>query len=226
MQYHIQTTPVWDAFRQKDGCPICLLYERIENRLVKQYLGEAVMEPDYRIKVNKRGFCTRHLLKLYDGGNKLGLALQINTRTENIIENIGTTANAKQATKLAEKLDKTLDTCVICDEAEEIMTRYCYTVAQMFGAEAEFPKVFSESSGFCMPHFVRLLQYVSYAGKSAERYAAALTAKQLETLKKTNSDLERFTKRFDYNSADKFSGTTDDAIKNSINKLKGKIITD
>ncbi len=226
MQYHIQTTPVWDAFRQKDGCPICLLYERIENRLVKQYLGEAVMEPDYRIKVNKRGFCTRHLLKLYDGGNKLGLALQINTRTENIIENIGTTANAKQAKKLAEKLDKTLDTCVICDEAEEIMTRYCYTVAQMFGAEAEFPKVFSESSGFCMPHFVRLLQYVSYAGKSAERYAAALTAKQLETLKKTNSDLERFTKRFDYNSADKFSGATDDAIKNSINKLKGKIITD
>ena len=226
MQYHIQTTPVWDAFRQKDGCPICLLYERIENRLVKQYLGEAVMEPDYRIKVNKRGFCTRHLLKLYDGGNKLGLALQINTRTENIIENIGTTANAKQAKKLAEKLDKTLDTCVLCDEAEEIMTRYCYTVAQMFGAEAEFPKVFSESSGFCMPHFVRLLQYVSYAGKSAERYAAALTAKQLETLKKTNSDLERFTKRFDYNSADKFSGATDDAIKNSINKLKGKIITD
>ena len=226
MQYHIQTTPVWDAFRQKDGCPICLLYERIENRLVKQYLGEAVMEPDYRIKVNKRGFCTRHLLKLYDGGNKLGLALQINTRTENIIENIGTTANPKQAKKLAEKLDKTLDTCVICDEAEEIMTRYCYTVAQMFGAEAEFPKVFSESSGFCMPHFVRLLQYVSYAGKSAERYAAALTAKQLETLKKTNSDLERFTKRFDYNSADKFSGATDDAIKKSINKLKGKIITD
>lgn len=226
MQYHIQTTPVWDAFRQKDGCPICLLYERIENRLVKQYLGEAVMEPDYRIKVNKRGFCTRHLLKLYNGGNKLGLALQINTRTENIIENIGTTANAKQAKKLAEKLDKTLDTCVICDEAEEIMTRYCYTVAQMFGAEAEFPKVFSESSGFCMPHFVRLLQYVSYAGKSAERYAAALTAKQLETLKKTNSDLERFTKRFDYNSADKFSGDTDDAIKNSINKLKGKIIAD
>ena len=105
MQYHIQTTPVWDAFRKKDGCPICLLYERIENRLVKQYLGEAVMEPDYRIKVNKRGFCTRHLLKLYDGGNKLGLALQLNTRTENVIENIPSVSNAKQAKKLAEKLE-------------------------------------------------------------------------------------------------------------------------
>lgn len=224
MQYHIQTTPVWDAFRKKDGCPICLLYERIENRLVKQYLGEAVMEPDYRIKVNKRGFCTRHLLKLYDGGNKLGLALQLNTRTENVIGNIPSVSNAKQAKKLAEKLTETLDTCVICDEAEEIMTRYCYTVAQMFDAENEFPKVFAESTGFCMPHFASLLKYVSYAGKSAQKYAAALTAKQLETLKKTNSDLERFTKRFDYNSSDKFSGTTDDAIKNSVNKLKGFII--
>ena len=80
------------------------------------------------------------------------------------------------AKKLAEKLTETLDTCVICDEAEEIMTRYCYTVAQMFDAETEFPKVFAESTGFCMPHFASLLKYVSYAGKSAQKYAAALTA--------------------------------------------------
>lgn len=72
MQYHIQTSPIWDAFRENDGCPMCRLYERAESRLIKQYLDEAVMEPEYRIKVNKRGFCSDHLKKLYAGGNKPG----------------------------------------------------------------------------------------------------------------------------------------------------------
>ena len=81
-------------------------------------------------------------------------------------------------------------------------------------------------AGFCLKHFIQLLRYVSHASKAAEKYAKALTKKQIESLRKTNAELERFTKRFDYRSSDKFSAGTDDALKNSVNKLKGKIITD
>lgn len=224
MQYHIQTAPIWDAFKDNDGCPLCKLYARTESRLVKQYLGEAVMEPDYRVRVNERGFCNKHLVKLYDGNNKLGLALQLHTRTEHIIKCIDVPRNAKQARKLAERLEKTANTCVICDEVDEVMNRYYYTVAQMYLAEAAFPEVFTASYGFCMPHFIELLKMVSYAGKKQEAYAAALTRKQIDTLRKNDADLERFTKRFDYRSTDKFSGGTDDAIAVAINKLKGNII--
>lgn len=224
MQYHIQTAPIWDAFKENDGCPLCKLYARTESRLVKQYLGEAVMEPDYRVRVNERGFCDKHLVKLYDGNNKLGLALQLHTRTEHIIKCIDVLCNAKQARKLADRLEKTANTCVICDEVDEVMNRYYYTVAQMYLAEAAFPEVFAASYGFCMPHFTELLKMVSYAGKKQETYAAALTRKQIDTLRKNDADLERFTKRFDYRSTDKFSGGTDDAIAVAINKLKGNII--
>ena len=224
MQYHIQTAPIWDAFKENDGCPLCKLYARTESRLVKQYLGEAVMEPDDRVRVNERGFCDKHLVKLYDGNNKLGLALQLHTRTEHIIKCIDVPCNAKQARKLAERLEKTANTCVICDEVDEVMNRYYYTVAQMYLAEAAFPEVFAVSYGFCMPHFIELLKMVSYAGKKQEAYAAALTRKQIDTLRKNDADLERFTKRFDYRSTDKFSGGTDDAIAVAINKLKGNII--
>ncbi len=224
MQYHIQTTPIWDAFKENDGCPMCKLYERTEARLIKQYVGDAVMEPDARIKVNKRGFCADHLKKLFTGGNKLGLALQVHTRTDSIISDMEVVNNAKKAKKLAEKLSKTIDTCVICDEIEKTMVRYAYTVAQMFAVEREFPKVFAESSGFCLPHFIELLGYVSYAGHAAESYAAALSKKQIDSMRKANSDLERFTQRFDYRSTDKFSGSTDDALAVSINKLKGNIV--
>lgn len=226
MQYHIQTMPIWDAFKSGDGCPLCKLYERTEQRLIKQYLDEAVMEPEYRVKVNKRGFCSKHLSKLFSGGNKLGLSLQVHTRTESIINDLSVVDSPKSAKKLAEKLMKTAETCVICDEIDEIMVRYAYTVAQMFAAEADFPKVFAQSHGFCLPHFIQLLNYVSYAGGKKEAYATALSKKQIDTMRKTNSDLERFTKRFDYRSSDKFSGNTDNALSESINTLKGNLVKD
>ena len=69
------------------------------------------------------------------------------------------------------------------------MDRYFYTVAQMYLAEEAFPEVFAASYGFCMPHFIELLRRVSYAGKKQEAYAAALSRKQIDTLRKTDADL-------------------------------------
>lgn len=224
MRYHIQTAPIWDAFKENDGCPLCKLYARTEERLVKQYTGEAVMEPDYRVKVNERGFCARHLKQLFDGNNKLGVALQVNTRTEKIISDIDFIENPKKAKKLADKLASTLDTCVICDEVDAVMERYFYTIAQMFDNEAEFPKLLKDSQGFCLPHFIELLRYASYAGKSASEYTGVITKLQKDTMKKDNVALERFTKRFDYNSSDKYSSSTDDALEKSIVRLKGNLI--
>ena len=224
MRYHIQTTPIWDAFKEPCDCPMCKLYDRVNDRIVKQYLDEAVMEPDYRIKVNKYGFCSKHLQELFLGGNKLGLALQVNTRTDAVIDSIVTVKNAGQAKKLAEKLNKTMDTCVICQEVDEIMERYAYTVAEMYLHEEEFPAIFDKINGFCMPHFTLLLKFLSHAGKKQAQYGEALTRKQTEGMKKLNGEVERFTRRFDYRSTDKFAHGNDSALERAINKLKGKII--
>ncbi|MDR0426289.1 MAG: DUF6062 family protein, partial [Clostridiales bacterium] len=140
MQYHIQTTPIWDSFKERDGCPACRLLAATEARFVAQYLGEGVMEPDYRVRVNKTGFCARHLSALFAGQNKLGLALQVNTRTAHIIDKLSLLYTEKDAKKQAAALKKTLDTCVICEETEEIMIRYAQTIAQMFRYEREFPR--------------------------------------------------------------------------------------
>ena len=224
MQYHIQTTPIWDAFNSDCDCPMCALYARTEERLIKRYLDDAVMEPSARVKVNKRGFCADHLKKLFVGGNKLGLSLQVNTRTEHIMDEMSEIKNASQAKNLGKKLLKTLDTCIICDEADEIMTRYAYTVAEMFLHEPEFPKTFAKSKGFCLPHFILLLDYVGRAGKEQQNYAQALYKVQIEGMRKTCSELERFSRRFDYNSNDKQS-TGNDALLDAINRLKGNILS-
>lgn len=226
MQYHIQTTPIWDAFKEPCDCPVCKLYERVENRLLKQYLEEAVMEPDYRVKVNKRGFCSNHLRKLYTGGNKLGLALQVHTRTDNIIAHIPTVSNARAAKRLADKLEKGLETCVICDEADEVMERYAYTIAEMYANEPEFPALFDKTNGFCLPHFILLLRYVNHAGKKAEAYVKSLCRRQTDGMRKLTNELERFTRRFDYRSTDKVAHGNNDALSRAINKIKGNIVKD
>jgi hypothetical protein len=104
------------------------------------------------------------------------------------------------------------------------MERYFYTIAQMFDNEADFPKLLKESQGFCLPHFIELLRYASYAAKSASEYTGVITKLQKDMMKKDNVALERFTKRFDYNSSDKYSSSTDNALEKSIKRLKGKLI--
>ena len=225
MQYHIQTTPIWDAFKSNCDCPLCALYERVEQRLITRYLEDAVMEPSARVKVNKRGFCADHLKKLFVGGNKLGLSLQVNTRSEFILDEITEFKNGSGAKKLSQKLLKGMDTCIICDEANDVMDRYAYTIAEMFLNEPEFEKIFSKSKGFCLPHFALLLKFVSRAGKAQNAYAQALYKVQVEGMRKSNDELERFSRRFDYNSTDKQS-QTNDALLASINKLKGRILSD
>lgn len=221
MQYHIQTAPIWDAFRSECDCPMCRLYERVQHRLIKQYVNDAVMEPSSRIKVNARGFCPRHSALLYDGGNKLGVALQFDTRTDHVIDEITDAKNAKSAKKLADKLDRELSTCVICDEANEVMERYAYTVAEMFLNERDFPEILKNTNGFCLPHFTLLLRYASHAGKTQEEYLRVLAARQRDGMRKLCGELERFTRRFDYRSADKQSAGNNDALARAINKLEG-----
>ena len=184
MQYHIQTDPIWEAFKSDCDCPLCAIYEKTESRLVEQYLNEAVMEPDYRVEVNKYGFCAKHLKK----------QLQC------------------------------MDTCVICRTADENMTRYAYTVAQMFACEPEFRQVFQKSNGFCMPHYTLLLAESNKAGKLTEIYLHELVYLQNKSLDRTVHDLDRFAQIFDYRNAGSAVRPDPDTIPDTIRKLKGRII--
>lgn len=221
MQYHIQTTPIWDAFRSGAECPLCAIYLRTEERLVAKYLNEAVMEPDERVAVNKRGFCERHLKKLYAGQNKLGLALQLHTRSEKLLADLRRPGNAKAAKKEADRVRGALSTCVVCDAADEMMERYAYAVAEMYRHEPEFPALFAASNGFCLRHYALLLDYVSHAKSAAESYAKALYDVARTRLAEVSADLRAFADQYDYR-ASRAAGSAKDALPRMIRKLLGE----
>ncbi|MCL2861854.1 MAG: DUF6062 family protein [Firmicutes bacterium] len=215
MKYHIQTTPIWDAFKMRDNCPMCEIYRKSSDRLVSQYLNEAVMESDYRIRVNKRGFCSYHLKELYKGENKLGLALQLSTRTDFMLENLKFASDSKKAKKESQRLKELTSTCVICDEVDDMMVRYAKTVPQMFLNEVEFKNELKASSGFCFEHFVLLLEYASNSGKAEKEYLSVLDDVMRNNLTRVNNALKRFCSSFDYKSVERGDAN---AVRNMVEK--------
>ncbi|MDE7394696.1 MAG: hypothetical protein K2M95_01075, partial [Clostridiales bacterium] len=175
MQYHIQTEPIYEAFSSPCDCPLCKIENDVQERLLSQYLSDAVMEPTARVEVNKYGFCTKHLSLLFQNKNKLGLSLQLETRLGTIRETVRPITSYKQAAKQADALSSTMETCVICNAQDKTMTRYAYTIAQMYANEDDFVPLFKKSGGFCLPHYVLLLQESKKAGNKTSAYLSDLS---------------------------------------------------
>ena len=224
MQYHIQTTPIWEVFQTPCNCPMCELEKRINERLIRQYTDEAVMIPEFRIKVNKYGFCATHSKMLFNGGNKLGVALQMMTRTEALSAKIPYIDKMKRAKGVALDLKGELDSCIICQSLDDSMERYAYTIAQMYTNEPEFPKLFENCNGFCFPHFILLLENAHKSGKNGDAYTRNLIFAQKKGFEKSCEHLEKFTAKFDYKNSGKSSSSCNDALEKGIEKLKGNIL--
>ena len=224
MNYHINTILVWDSFKKKDECPICLIENDIEKKIVSQYLNEAVMEDEYRNDVNKYGFCKTHFKSLYSGENKLGLALQTDTRLKYLMKSLKITDNLKEASKISENIKKELSSCIICKSIEFEMKRYFETIPKMYKNEKEFEEIFKSSKGFCLEHFARLLDTAKFAGAETKEYLTVLTTLENQNTQRLEKELLFFTEKFDYRNSEKSWGTSEDALPRSINKIHGNII--
>ena len=177
-----------------------------------------------RADVNKYGFCRRHFKQLYKGENKLGLALQTDTRLNFLKSKLKVASNYKDAVKMAENIKKELQSCLICNLIEFNMSRYFDTIPMMYKNEEEFKKLFKQNKGFCLNHYQRLLSSSKHANSALKEYLTDLTTLQNENLNRLEKELLFFTEKFDYKNSSKSWGTSEDALKRSINKLCGDII--
>ncbi len=75
MAEQLYTIPINDAFDQFDGCPMCRLRTQLENQSLEYIMGAAMMEPNIRIVTNRLGFCRTHFRRMLGMGNRLSLAL-------------------------------------------------------------------------------------------------------------------------------------------------------
>lgn len=243
MKYTLDTIPVLDAYKADCECPLCKLRILCEDQYVDTMLASAYMEPEWRVKSNETGFCARHFELMFDRRNRLGLALMTHTHMQEVIASLekileGSGAGKKSLLSslrgsgkadengMPAKIRARMDGCVICEQVDKALTRYAYTIAQLYFTNSEFKAQFEKSKGFCLPHLALVLEMAEKTLSSAQlpAFQKAVAALEMENLKRVEGELEWFTLKFDYRNDGKPWGNSKDAPERAINKLMGACV--
>ena len=239
MKEKIYTIPVNEAFETEDECPFCALERQTEQRIIKYVLGPGAsyMEPDVRLATDREGFCGAHFKKMYDYGNALGSALIMQTYFVSMFEEMvsemeafqmpgkrsifGKKGNAEES-GLVTWARKKQSTCYICGKLEYNMTRY-YSTFFHLTKEAQFRAKVEGSKGFCMRHFLKIMEIAPQELPNDQRewfYDTVFTLMRAN-LARVKGDLDWFIEKFDYRNATADWKNSKDAVSRTMQKLQG-----
>ncbi|MCL2221759.1 MAG: DUF6062 family protein [Oscillospiraceae bacterium] len=252
MKYQLETIPVWDAFEKQSECPLCDLQNESDKSYAEAALGGAVVESDYRIESNEKGYCGRHLPMLYDHRPRLGLAYILHTHlveTTKVMESAmksisggsktggglfsrilgdqgGSDEPGSSQSACEKAIRKRTKTCVLCEKTDTAMKRYIYTIFHLYRKETEFRKAFRDSKGFCLPHLADIIGMGNkhLSGQPRDEFFTELVNIQSENFTRLADELQWFTKKHDYRYKDEDWKTSRDALPRVINKLRGNTI--
>ena len=232
----IYTIPVNEAFEwSRDdhscGCPVCTIYNRLEENELDLILGASMMEPDIRIKTNETGFCRTHYDMMFVRKNRLGMALTLESHLAELQKDL-TEASIPfvqpKGDKPARRLAKLMDDCYVCGRIEHNFTLMQETAALLWEQDPEFRTKCAAQPFFCLHHFGT---FVACAKARMSRrdfgdFYKAVSV-QMDTFMDTlNADVSWFVKKFDYRYEDEPWGNAKDAPERAIAFLGGVIHVD
>lgn len=235
MKEHIYTIPVMDAFRAAAGepaCPVCVMRRKLDSDSLAYTLGPSYMEEDTRAQTDKVGFCAEHWEKLYACQNRLGLSLIMHTHILHIIREMDkhkAAGNplkrkgmfAKQANTMHDRLREAESGCFICSRVNRSLDRYIDTMFFMWPDTPELLALTRQSGGFCLSHFVGVLN--TGPAKLKERdwseFYNTVVPIQRETFETIEADLGWFIQKFDYRNSGEPWGNSKDALPRALKTI-------
>jgi len=122
MRDSITSIPVSEVFEPRDGCPICRMRDRLEERVVEYITGAAMMEPDVREDTNKQGFCITHYRQMLKRRNRLSVALMLESHLAETEKKVfaGLPLVGKRTTKQVRAEEKAADSCFVCNQGNRL----------------------------------------------------------------------------------------------------------
>lgn len=237
MKEQLYTIPVNDAFNEPCECPLCKIYDNLEQESIDFMLGPSYMEDDIRMETNKTGFCTKHIKQLYDRQNRLGIALMLHTHMKHTgehIEKMTKSCNSskkslfgkKEKSPLIDYIKEIENSCYICNRIENVFDRYIKTIIHCYTHDDDFKKKFNESKGFCTKHYGMLYEYAEKTLNSSalNNFISDLNDIYINNFKRVTDELEWFIDKFDYKNENEPWKNSKDAIQRSILKTNGLFI--
>ena len=228
----IYTIPVNEAFDtavEKGGCtcPLCLLYDKLEENELDLILGASMMEPDVRIKTNEMGFCGRHYDRMFHMKNRLGLALMMESHLAELAKDLKpsllSSLTGDKGGKTKKRMEKLEEECYVCSRIDFQFSRMIETVVYLYGTEEAFRKKTRSVPVFCLPHAKRLLTVgqMKLQKKSYPAFFDDIWGIVSGYLAEVSGDVSWFCKKFDYQHQDEPWGNSKDAVERTIRFLTG-----
>ena len=234
MAEQLYTIPINDAFDRFEGCPLCFLREKLENQSLSYIMGAAMMEPDIRIVTNQMGFCRTHFHRMLGMGNRLSLALMLESHLQYLIENTPE-PDGKKPGRLGKlkkyegenpggPLGEMAKRCYVCARAADFEKKYVSNVTYIYKKDPEFREKLRKQPYFCLEHTADLLE----AGQKElpeEKYLELqrdLLTKAREHLAALRQNTTAFCRSFDHENAGKpLTPEARSAVEDSIAFLSG-----
>ena len=237
MAEQLYTIPINEAFDQYDGCPLCRLRAKLEQQSLNYIMGAAMMEPDIRIVTNKLGFCREHFHKMLGMGNRLSLALMLESHLQYIREQLPE-PEAKKPGRLgklkkydgespAQDMLARAGSCYVCARVADFQQKYISNVVYIYKKDPAFPEKLRKQPYFCLEHAALLLEagqrelsQANYLPFSQD--VLALVGKSLDTLR---GNVTTFCRSFDHENAGKpLSQEARYSVESSIAFLSGDFV--
>lgn len=211
MKERIYTIALNDAVNEGCGCAMCILEKKLEEDAAAYFLGPSLMEPDGRQLTNEKGFCRRHMNMLLGGGNRLGLALTLETHIAELAKNLsvkkkrGFTGAAADIGASVRDLNERLGGCALCEKLNAQLDAAAQNLVFLISNEPEFRQRFEKSGGLCVQHFALAVKAAEkeLSGKKRDGIVSYLYELQKKELEKIGSLVHEFTLSFDYRSSGK-----------------------
>lgn len=211
MKERIYSIPLTDALRENCGCILCTIEKKLEDDALNYFLGPAMMEPDTREITNEKGFCRRHLPMLFDKGNRLGLALVLETHVKDMSDKLkaekksGFGKKKNDAGLTAKKLLDRASSCALCDKMNAQMEDAAGNLAYLWEQEADFRDLFMLQGTLCPEHAGLVLSACDkeISGKLRDAFIESIIYSQKKQLDSLYKDLHEFVLSFDYRNSDK-----------------------
>ncbi len=227
----IYTIPVNEAFEasaadKSCGCAFCRLYNKLEDNELELILGASMMEPDVRIQTNKEGFCRTHYDMMFERGNRLGMALTLESHLDELAKDIKDKGLFSVAGQRPMKRISALEgSCYVCRRIEFNFGHMIETAVLLWENDPDFRPKLTSQPYFCLPHYKRLLTVAS--GRldkkrfaEFEKVCSSIVDGYMEELR---GDVSWFCKKFDYRYDEEPWYNSKDAVERSMRFLRSDL---
>ena len=227
----IYTIPVNEAFEasaadKSCGCPFCTLYNKLENDELDLILGASMMEPDVRIKTNKKGFCRTHYDMMFVRKNRLGMALTLESHLDELKKELRDGGlGGGMGNKPIKRIGELEGSCYVCDRIEFNFEHMVETAVLLWNTDEDFPAKLKAQPYFCLPHYKKLLQYGQHRlpKKRMQEFAKQVEEIQEKYLEELKDDVSWFCKKFDYRYDEEPWYNSKDSVERSMKFLRSDL---